>query len=113
MSKVCHNVSIEPTLQPMTVESLSEATAITEGGARLETASNGFWGGPFEWAFFDVRVFNPYAASNFQPLTTCYKKHENIKKHAYEQRIREIEQGTFTPLVMSLNGGLGMAGLST
>ena len=38
---------------------------------------------------------------------SCYRKHENIKKRAYEQRIREIEHGSFTPLVLSLTGGMG------
>ena len=60
-------------------------------------------------AYFDVRVFNPLAPSNRQPLPTCYRKHENQKKRAYEQRVREIEHGSFTPLVMSLTGGLGNA----
>ena len=47
--------------------------------------------------FFDVRVFNPYAQSNRQQnLTSTYRKHENIKKRAYEQRVREIEFGSFT-----------------
>ena len=34
---------------------------------------------------------------------------ENIKKQAYEQRVCEVEHGSFTPLVMSLTGGLGNA----
>ena len=72
-------------------------------------AASGFWGGQYERAFFDVRVFNPYAPSNRQPLATCYRKHENIKKRAYEQRVREIEHSSFTPLVLSLTGGLGKA----
>ena len=80
ISEVCNNVSIEPTLQPITGEALSGASAITEDGARLDVAANGFWGGPFECAFFDVRVFNPHAPSNRQYLNTCYRKHENIKK---------------------------------
>ena len=57
--------------------------------------------------FFDVRVFNPHAPSNGQPLAACYRKHENSKKRAYEQRVREIEHGSFTPIVLSLTGGLG------
>ena len=72
-------------------------------------AASGFWGGQYERAFFDVRVFNPYAPSNRQPLATFYRKHENIKKRAYEQRVREIEHSSFTPLVLSLTGGLGKA----
>ena len=58
-------------------------------------------------AFFDVRVFNPHALSNRQPLPTCYRKHENAKKRAYEQRVREVEHGSFTPLFFSLTGGMG------
>ena len=52
-------------------------------------------------------VFNPHAPSNrhTQP-SSCYRKHERIKKRAYEQRVREIEQATFTPLVLSATGGL-------
>ena len=72
-------------------------------------AASGLWGDQYEKAFFDVRVFNPYAPSNRQPLATCYRKHENIKKRAYEQRVREIEHSSFTPLVLSLTGGLEKA----
>ena len=32
-----------------------------------------------------------------------------IKKRAYDQRVREIEQGTFTPLVLSSAGGMDAA----
>ena len=109
MSEVCHDVCVEPSLQPVTGEILNGASAITEDGARLDIAANGFWGGRHERAYFDVRVFNPLAPSNRQPLAACYRKHENIKKRAYEQRVREIEHGSFTPIVLSLTGGLGKA----
>ena len=59
MSEVYHDVCIEPTLQPITGEALSGASAITEDGARLDVAANGFWGGRF-----DVKVFNPRSPSN-------------------------------------------------
>ena len=107
MSEVCHEVCTEPHLQPLTGEALNGASAITTDGARLDVAANGFWGGRHERAFFDVRVFNPLAQSNSQPISSCYRKHENIKKRAYEQRVREIEHGSFTPLVFSLTGGMG------
>ena len=106
MSEVCHDVCVEPSLQPVTGEILNGASAITEDGARLDIAANGFWGGRHERAYFDVRVFNPLAPSNRQPSAACYRKHENIKKRAYEQRVREIEHGSFTPIVLSLTGGL-------
>ena len=51
----------------------------------------------------DVIVITP--TSN---LTACYRKHELIKKRAYEQRIREIENASFTPLVLSATGGLAV-----
>ena len=56
----------------------------------------------------DVRVFNPYAASNqHQQQSAVYRKHENEKKRMYEQQIREVEHGSFTSLVMLSTGGLG------
>lgn len=109
MSEVCHDVSIEPHLQPLTGEALNGATAIVTDGARLDVAANGFWGGRHERAFFDIRVFNPLAKSNSHSISSCYRKHENIKRRAYGQRIREIEHGCFTPLVLSLTGGMGPA----
>ncbi len=107
LTEVCHDVRVEPDLQPITNETLSAATANTSEGARLDIAMNGFWGGRFEKTFVDVRVFNPYAPSNSNStITSCYKKHENQKKRAYDQRIRDVEHATFTPLVLSATGGL-------
>ena len=37
----------------------------------------------------------------------CYRKHEKEKRRKYEERIREVEHGTFTPLVFSATGGMG------
>ena len=75
--------------------------------ARLDIAANGFWGGRYQRTYFDARVFNPQVPSHRQRnLATCYKKQENIKKRAYEQRVREVEHSTFTPLVLSATGGM-------
>ncbi len=87
-------VCIEPHLQLITGETLTEASAITGDEARLDVAASDFWGGCYERSHFDVRVFNP--PTNRQTLPTCYRKHENIKKRAYEQRICEVEHGSFT-----------------
>ena len=55
----------------------------------------------------DVRVFNPHAPSNKNSsISNCYNKHENEKKRAYEQRIRNIEHSSFTLLVLSAMGGM-------
>ena len=51
---------------------------------------------------------NPHAPSNHQQsLPQTYRKHERAKILAYDERVGEIEHGSFTPLVMSLSGGLG------
>ena len=70
-----------------------------------------FWRTP---QHFDVRVFNPNSTS-YQNLemTTCYRHHEGEKRHAYEHRVREEEQGSFTPLVFSTSGGMGRAATVT
>ena len=63
LSKVCHNVGTEPSLQPMSGEHLMHRTANREDGARLDVVAEGFWGGDQQRAFFNVRVFNPFAQS--------------------------------------------------
>ena len=57
-------MSTEPHLQPMTGEVMSGLSANIQDGARLDIAADGFGGSRFEQAFFDVKVFNPYAPSN-------------------------------------------------
>ena len=61
--EVCHGVSVEPHLQPLTGETFSLASAIIEDGARLDVAVNGFWGSYHQKVFIDVKVFNPNASS--------------------------------------------------
>ena len=108
LTEVCNDVRIEPDLQPVLSDQLSGATANSQDGARLDLSANGVWGGRYEKTFFDVRVFNPHAPSN-KNLTppACYRKHEKEKKRAYEQRVREVEHSSFTPLILSATGGMG------
>ena len=81
LTEVCHGVSTEPHLQSLSGESMSHRSAITEAGARLDVAMYGFWGGRFEKAFLDVRVFNPSAQSNRHgSLASVYRRHELEKK---------------------------------
>ena len=110
LTEVCSNVAVEPTLQPLTGERLAHLTSNTEDGARLDVRAQGFWGDRHQSAFFDVRVFNPLAPSNCRSsLTSTYRQHEGLKRRAYEQRVREIEMGSFTPLVFSATGGMAPA----
>ena len=58
--------------------------------------------------FFDIRVVNPFVPSyRNTPLAQCYRRNELEKKRAYDQRVREIEYGSFSPLVFSTTGGMG------
>ena len=108
MSEVCHSVGVEPSLQPVTGEHFEHRTANREDGARLDIVAQSFWGRDRQRAFFDVRVFNPYAPCyQCSTLAQCHRKNELEKKRAYEERVREIEHGSFSPLVFSAAGGMG------
>ena len=91
MTEVCHNVSIEPHLQPITGETFPAMTANTEDGARSDIAADGFWGGRFERTFFDVRVFNPYAPSNQTPTpSSCYQNMKTLKRENTKLEFSEL-----------------------
>jgi hypothetical protein len=103
---VSYDVQIEPPLQPLTGEELRH-TANTGDEARLDFTARGFWQRG-EMAFFDVRVFNPFAKSHFNTkLETVFDKNEQQKKTEYNERVIRIEHGSFTPVVLSAYGGFG------
>eukprot|EP00731_Ephydatia_muelleri_P018870 Em0011g910a len=82
---LCHSVTFEPTLQPVTRETFKFASTTTDIGARSDIAADGFWGGHFEKTFFDIRVLNPLAPSNTTPTPTpsaCYRRYEKEKQRA-------------------------------
>ena len=107
LTEVCHGVGVEPTLQPLTGEQLSYRSANVEDGARLDVVAEGFWDHR-QKAYFDVKVFNPLAPTYSSiSLSQCYRRAELEKRRLYEERIREIEHGSFTPLVFSCSGGMG------
>ena len=108
LTEVCTEVCTEPDLQPVTPDLLIGATANSQDGARLDVSANGVWGGRYQKTYFDVRVFNPLAPSNRnQQPAAVFRKHEREKKRAYQQRVQEVEQSSYTPLVLSVTGGMG------
>ena len=110
LTEVCPSVSIEPILQPLTGEQLQYQTANTEDDARADISAQGFWGNKQQRAFFNVRVLNPLAPSYCKSsMTAVYRRNENEKRQAYEQRIIDVEHGSFTPLVLSATGGMEQA----
>ena len=55
---------------------------------------------------FAVRIFNPNTPSNHTPSRAAnYCRHEKAKRNMYEERIREVEHASFTPLVFTTSGG--------
>ena len=81
-------------------------SADKEDKARLDVRARAFWNN-YQDAFFDVRVFYPFAPSySRRPLATVYKEHERKKKLEYGSRVCEVEQASFTPLVFTASGGM-------
>ena len=106
---MCHNVGTEPGLQPITDEQMIYRTANREDGARLDVVAQSFWARDRQCAYFDIRVFNPFAQSYLNTSLARPSAIEgmNRRKREYEQRVREIEHGSFAPLVFSTSGGMG------
>ena len=106
MADVLHDVKVEPMLTPITGEQLSGGS-ITTDEARVDVSARSFWQDG-QRAFFDVRVINPFAQryKNQSPQAS-FITNEREKKRGYNQRIIQIEHGTFSPLVFSPYGGCG------
>ena len=73
MNEVCHDVEIEPQLQPLQGESFVNNSTTTEDEARLDNKVNRFWGSRFRRDFFDEKIFNPHAI-------TLRKLHKDAKR---------------------------------
>ena len=42
-----------------------------------------------------------------KPIQEVYEDHEGRKKREYNERVIQVEKGSFTPIVMSTFGGMG------
>ena len=103
----CHSVAIEQGLLPVEGELDNYPGAEKGDDSRMDVTAVGFWGA-WQRAFFDIRVFDPFAPSYAKKsLTSLMKQNEREKKRKYGARIREIEKGSFTPLVFTVTGGCG------
>ena len=105
MKEVCHNVQIEPQLLP--IESERQRGGNTADKARLDVAGVGVWGA-YEKTFLDIRVMHPNSPTYVnKPIEQVYLIHEKEKKRSYNERVLQVEKGSFTPIVMSTSGGEG------
>ena len=102
MKKVYSDVELEPQLQAIHGEQID---GLAGDNARPDIRARGVWRHG-QNAYFDVRITNTNAQSQCH-LTPkrILEKHEKEKKRQYNSRIMNIEHGTFTPLVFSVNGG--------
>ena len=67
-----------------------------------------FWSRDRQRSFFYVKVFNPQAQTyQNTSLAQGFHRNEREKRRTYEERIREIEHGNFSPLVFSTSCNMG------
>ena len=85
LTEVCHNVRTEPEQQPVTGKTFLLRSANTEAKSRLDIRAQGFWGKRRQNAFFDVRVYNLHAPSNWlMTPSACYWRPEKEKRRMYD-----------------------------
>ena len=101
------DVGREPMLQPLSGEVLHGKSANRADNARSDVRVNGFFGKHRD-AFFDVKVINALAISNFNTEPKkLYEEHARQKRREYGQRIAQVEDGDFVPLIMLSTGSMG------
>ena len=104
LREVCRDVKVEPELLPIGAETRSRNKA---DGARLDVSAVGVWS-PMERTFLDVRVMHPNSDSYVDKTPDqVYLQHEREKKRQYNDRVLQVEKGSFTPLIFSTTGGMG------
>ena len=105
LTEVCKDVKIEPPLLP--IGNCDVQSAIKAEKARLDVSAVGIWSS-HERTFLDVRVFHPNSESYLNNTPEqLYIQKENEKKNDYNDRVLQVEKGSFTPLIFSTTGGMG------
>ena len=105
LREVCKDEKVEPELLPIETTDLTSRGNIADG-ARLDISARGVWS-PYERSFMDVRVMHPNSPSYInKSIEQVYAQHEKEKKRAYNNRVLQVEKGSFTPLVFSTSGGM-------
>ena len=90
----CHDFEVDLHLQTLIGEVLTSST-ISSDEACLDIVARGFWQRG-QRAFFDVRVFNPFAKSHInQKLDTAFSNNENEKS---DSTTSELLNSNMAPL---------------
>ena len=91
----------EPKLTPLSGEGLQGRTSNNSNEERVDIRTRGFWERG-QQAFFDLKVFDANACHYCnKSLQQCHVMNEQEKKRAHNERILQIDHGTFTPLVFN------------
>ena len=102
----CRDVHTEPALIPIAEDNARRRGNIAKK-ARLDVAGIGVWGA-YEKTFLDIRIMHPNSKSYVtKPIENVYLQHEQEKKREYNERVLQVEKGSFTPIVGSTFGGWG------
>ena len=100
----------EHQLLQLTGENTNGKMVIRSDEARVDIAARSFWV-TGQMAFFDMRVFNSIAKCFVHRDTSkAYQLSEKEKNKNYNERISEVEHGSFMPTVMSLYEGIRKKG---
>ena len=97
LSKVCKDVEIEPHLLPIDNKVFNLRSTVTSPEARLDINAGSFWSRG-ETAFFGVCRTHVNSTCNHKKSTeSIFVEHEKDKKRNYQQRVVDVEVGSFTP----------------
>ena len=105
--EVFHDVEVEPGLTELTGEVMDLKSANTKPDARADVRIKSFYTEK-QNAFFDFRAFYPFAKS-FSNSTTdaVFESVAKAKRREYGQRVAQVENGSFIPMVFASTGGMG------
>ena len=105
LREVCRDVKVEPALQQ--IGNTETTSTVKTDKARADVSAVGVWS-PMERTFFDVQIFHPNSASYLdKTVEQLYQEKEQGKKRCYNDRILQVEKGSFSPLIYTTTGGMG------
>ena len=88
-------------LTPLSGEVLQSRTSNNSNEARVDIRTRGFWERG-QQTFSEIRVFDLNACRyRNNSLQQCHVINEQEKNRAYNERILQVDHGTFTPLVFN------------
>ena len=106
MSDVSKDTKIEPKLRRLSGEELQGRTSSNSNEARVDIRTRSLWERG-QQTFFYLRVSDPNVCRYCNKPQQCHVMNEQEKKRAYNERILQIDHGTLTSLMFSINDSIG------